>query len=72
VTWRALSISPSAEEFIGQNIMKFCPDDEELVREVFKTLGCGNIIKVRRCRLKHVETRVESACSQRLNLHGHS
>jgi len=33
------------EEYIGQPIMKFCPDEEELVLEIFKTLGSGNAIK---------------------------
>jgi len=31
--------------YIGQPVMKFCPDEEELVLEIFKTLGSGNIIK---------------------------
>ncbi|KAJ1456807.1 hypothetical protein M885DRAFT_516864 [Pelagophyceae sp. CCMP2097] len=35
----------TAEEFIGQPIMKFCPDDDALVLEVFKTLGSGASIK---------------------------
>ena len=35
----------TAEEYIGQPIMQFCPDEEELVLEIFKTLGSGNIIK---------------------------
>ena len=35
----------TAEEYIGQPIMKFCPDEEELVLEMFKTLGSGNVIK---------------------------
>jgi len=35
----------TAKEYIGQPIMKFCPDEEELVLEIFKTLGSGNIIK---------------------------
>lgn len=35
----------TAEEYIGQPIMKFCPDEEELVLEIFKTLGSGNNIK---------------------------
>jgi PAS domain S-box-containing protein len=35
----------TAEEYIGQDIMKFCPDDEELVLEIFKQLGSGNTIK---------------------------
>ena len=33
------------EEYIGQPIMKFCPDEEELVLEIFKTLGSGKTIK---------------------------
>jgi len=33
------------EEYIGQPIMKFCPDEEELVLEIFKTLGSGNTIR---------------------------
>ena len=35
----------TAEEYIGQPIMKFCPDEQELVLEIFKTLGSGNTIK---------------------------
>lgn len=35
----------TAEEYIGQPVMKFCPDEEELVLEIFKQLGTGNIIK---------------------------
>jgi PAS domain S-box-containing protein len=35
----------TAEEYIGQPIMKFCPDEEDLVYEIFKTLGSGNTIK---------------------------
>jgi PAS domain S-box-containing protein len=35
----------TAQEYIGQDIMKFCPDDEELVLEIFKQLGSGNAIK---------------------------
>ncbi|KAL3805620.1 hypothetical protein HJC23_005864 [Cyclotella cryptica] len=35
----------TAEEYIGQPIMKFCPDEEELVLEIFKQLGTGNVIK---------------------------
>lgn len=35
----------TAEEYIGQPIMKFCPDEEELVLEIFKQLGGGNTIK---------------------------
>lgn len=33
------------EEYIGANIMNFCPDDEALVLEIFKALGTGNTIK---------------------------
>jgi hypothetical protein len=32
-------------EYIGQSIMKFCPDEEELVLEIFKQLGSGNTIR---------------------------
>jgi len=35
----------TAEEYIGQPIMKFCPDEEELVLEIFKQLGSGNSIR---------------------------
>lgn len=35
----------TAEEYIGQDIMKFCPDEKELVLEIFKQLGSGNTIK---------------------------
>ena len=35
----------TAEEYIGQPIMKFCPDEEELVLEIFKQLGSENTIK---------------------------
>jgi len=35
----------SEEEYIGQPIMKFCPDEEELVLEIFKQLGSGNAIR---------------------------
>jgi PAS domain S-box-containing protein len=35
----------TAEEYIGQPIMNFCPDEEELVLEIFKQLGSGNTIK---------------------------
>ena len=35
----------SEEEYIGQPIMKFCPDEEELVLEIFKNLGSGYSIK---------------------------
>ena len=35
----------TAEEYIGQPIMKFCPDDEEIVLEIFKQLGSGNTIR---------------------------
>jgi len=33
------------EEYIGANIMNFCPDETELVLEIFKALGTGNTIK---------------------------
>mmetsp|Transcript_19708 Transcript_19708/g.40182 ORF Transcript_19708/g.40182 Transcript_19708/m.40182 type:complete len:982 (+) Transcript_19708:100-3045(+) len=33
------------EEYIGQPIMQFCPDETPLVLEIFKTLGSGNTIK---------------------------
>jgi len=35
----------TAEEYIGQPIMKFCPDEQELVLEIFKQLGSGHAIK---------------------------
>ena len=35
----------TADEYIGQPIMNFCPDEQELVLEIFKTLGTGNTIK---------------------------
>lgn len=35
----------TAEEYIGQPIIKFCPDEEELVLEIFKQLGSGNSIR---------------------------
>ena len=35
----------TAEEYIGQPVMNFCPDEKDLVLEIFKTLGSGNIIK---------------------------
>jgi PAS domain S-box-containing protein len=35
----------TAEEYIGQLITKFCPDEQELVVEMFKTLGSGNSIR---------------------------
>jgi PAS domain S-box-containing protein len=34
----------TAEQHIGQPIMKFCPDEEVLVLEIFKQLGNGNTI----------------------------
>ena len=34
----------TAEEYIGQPIMNFCPDEKELVLEIFKQLGSGNAI----------------------------
>ena len=33
------------EEYIGENIMKFCPDSEDVVLEIFKQLGSGNTIR---------------------------
>ena len=35
----------TAEEYIGQPIMKFCPDEEKLVLEIFQQLGSGNTIR---------------------------
>mmetsp|Transcript_4270 Transcript_4270/g.9202 ORF Transcript_4270/g.9202 Transcript_4270/m.9202 type:complete len:802 (+) Transcript_4270:255-2660(+) len=35
----------TAEEYIGQPIMNFCPDEKELVLEIFKQLGSGKTIK---------------------------
>ncbi|KAK3275343.1 hypothetical protein CYMTET_16519 [Cymbomonas tetramitiformis] len=40
-----VTLGYTAEEYIGQPIMKFCPDDEELVLEIFKSLGSGNTIR---------------------------
>ena len=34
----------TAEEYIGKPIMNFCPDEKELVLEIFKQLGSGNSI----------------------------
>jgi len=34
----------TAEEYIGQPIMNFCPDEKELVLEIFQQLGSGNAI----------------------------
>jgi two-component system sensor histidine kinase VicK len=34
----------TAEEFIGKPIMNFCPDEKELVLELFLQLGSGNSI----------------------------
>ena len=33
------------EEYIGESIMKFCPDSSETVLEIFKQLGSGNSIR---------------------------
>ncbi|KAL9190659.1 hypothetical protein ACHAXT_000365 [Thalassiosira profunda] len=33
------------EEYFGQDIMQFCPDEKELVLEIFKQLGSGNAIR---------------------------
>jgi PAS domain S-box-containing protein len=35
----------TAEEYIGQPIMNFCPDEQELVLEIFKQLGSGSTIR---------------------------
>ena len=35
----------TAEEYIGQPIMKFCPDEPELVLKILKQLGSGKAIK---------------------------
>ena len=35
----------SREEYIGEEIMKFCPDSEENVLQIFKQLGSGNTIR---------------------------
>lgn len=40
-----MTLGYTEEEYIGQPIMKFCPDEEELVLEIFKNLGSGNSIK---------------------------
>lgn len=34
----------TAEEYIGKPILNFCPDEKELVLEIFKQLGSGNSI----------------------------
>lgn len=34
----------TAEEYIGHNVMEFCPDEKERVLETFKILGNGNPI----------------------------
>ncbi len=34
----------TAEEYISKPIMNFCPDEKELVLEIFKQLGSGNSI----------------------------
>ena len=34
----------TAEEYIGKPIMNFCPDERDLVLEIFKQLGSGNAI----------------------------
>ena len=33
----------TAEEYIGKPIMNFCPDETELVLEIFKSLGSGSV-----------------------------
>lgn len=35
----------SREEYIGANIMDFCPDSKEDVLEIFKQLGTGNTVR---------------------------
>lgn len=35
----------SREEYIGEQIMKFCPDSEEKVLAIFKSLGTGDTIR---------------------------
>ena len=35
----------AAEEYIGQPIIKFCPDEKGLVLEIFNTLASGDIIR---------------------------
>lgn len=35
----------TAKEYIGQPIMNFCPDEEDIVLEIFKQLGSGNAIR---------------------------
>lgn len=35
----------SREEYIGEEIMKFCPDSKEKVLDIFKQLGSGNTIR---------------------------
>lgn len=35
----------SKEEYIGQEIMKFCPDSEKEILQIFKELGSGNTIR---------------------------
>ena len=40
-----MTLGCTEEEHIGQPIMKFYPDEEELVLEIFKNLGSGNSIK---------------------------
>lgn len=35
----------SREEYIGEDIMNFCPDSEQDVLEIFKELGSGNTIR---------------------------
>ncbi|KAL7534381.1 hypothetical protein ACHAWF_004817 [Thalassiosira exigua] len=49
------------EEYIGQPIMNFCPDEQELVLEIFKQLGSGNAIadvpvrfRTKDCKLVHL------------------
>ena len=48
----------SEEEYIGQPIMKFCPDDPEIVVEIFKSLGSGASIKDVPVRLRAKDGRI--------------
>jgi hypothetical protein len=38
-------VNHPSTRYIGQPITKFCPDEEELVLEIFKQLGSGNAIR---------------------------
>ena len=41
------------EEYIGENIMKFCPDSPEIVLNIFKQLSSGNSISDIPVRFRH-------------------